>query len=347
MDIIKRLLELIKPKAPQPLAEETGESGEGAEAGATTLETVEVEEEAETQEPETEAVPQVETAEAPEGLPVGSTRPLQEDEAFDALLTPWRSSRLVYGGKTDVGKVRATNQDAMVAIGAMLDSSSGHADFGFFMVADGMGGHLDGEKASALAVSIVAERVLRDIYIPLLHHEARDADRLTVGEVLDQAVQEANKAIVEQVPGSGTTASVVVLIGSMAHVAHVGDIRVYLVTSSGMDQLTRDHSLVQRLVEVGHITKEEAVVHERRNELYRVLGAMPEVEVDVITRRLPPGARLLICSDGLWGEVPESTIMDVLVSARTPQEACDRLVSLALELGGRDNITVVVAQMPN
>jgi protein phosphatase len=135
-------------------------------------------------------------------------------------------------------------------------------------------------------------------------------------------------------------------MGNMAHVAHVGDSRAYLISKKEVEQLTRDHSLVQRLIELGTITYEESLDHPQRNVLYRAIGQAPDLEVDTMTRRLPAGATILICSDGLWGCVSSAEMLEIVSNTADPQEACDKLVALANAHGGHDNITVVLFRMP-
>ena len=142
------------------------------------------------------------------------------------------------------------------------------------------------------------------------------------------------------------TVTAVVVMGNMAHIAHVGDSRAYLINKNEVEQLTRDHSLVQRLIELGTITYEESLDHPQRNVLYRAIGQTPDLEVDTMTRRLPAGSYVLVCSDGLWGWVSTHEMQEIVNSTSDPQEACDKLVALANAHGGHDNITAVLFRMP-
>ena len=137
----------------------------------------------------------------------------------------------------------------------------------------------------------------------------------------------------------------VAIVGDLAHFAHVGDSRAYLITRDGLEQITRDHSLVQRLIELGQLTEEEAKDHPQKNVLYRALGQNESLEVDALTRRLPAESRLLICSDGLWGLVEEREIFEVAINTADPQQACNKLVDLANGGGGNDNITVIILKI--
>jgi serine/threonine protein phosphatase PrpC len=214
------------------------------------------------------------------------------------------------------------------------------------MVADGMGGHLDGEKASAVAIQTLVTEVMRNIYLPMVT-AADGGDRPPMTESLIAAVQRANAEVIAHVPDGGSTLTAAIVIGDLAYIAHVGDSRAYLITKDGVEQITRDHSLVMRLIELGQLTPEEAADHPQKNVLYRALGQSDNLEVDTLTRRLPSGSRVLLCSDGLWGMVTESEIHDIVKSSHDPQEACDKLVALANSHGGTDNITAILVKMPS
>jgi serine/threonine protein phosphatase PrpC len=273
-------------------------------------------------------------------VPENATRPLPQE----SLLSLLGSAHLSFGQVSEVGMVRNNNQDAAFSFFATLRSADVRPDFGLFVVADGMGGHHDGEKASAMTVNILAQQVTNTIYLPLLNDD--NQNQTPINDALVAAVQKANTEVMARVPDGGTTATAAVIIGDRAYVAHVGDSRLYLITSDSVEQLTRDHSLVQRLIELDQLTPEEATEHPQKNVLYRALGQSETVEVDVLTRRLPPKSRLLLCSDGLWNLVESSEIVEVVRQHDNPQEACSRLVTLANKRGGLDNITVILVRLP-
>ena len=273
---------------------------------------------------------------------MAGTRPLPPLET----VIPKPGQRLKFGQLSDIGMVRGNNQDAMFGLLSSGTSTDDLPDFGLFVVADGMGGHQEGERASAITVRIVARHVLHEIYMALLEQRMNDPDRPSIAEVLRAAVQEANDSVTEEIPEGGTTVTSTVILGDLAYIAHVGDSRAYLITDEGIEQITRDHSLVQRLIELDQLTTEEAAEHPQRNVLYRAIGQSETLDVDAITRRLPPGASLLLCSDGLWNMVPEDTILEAIRSHKTPQDACNYMVKLANERGGPDNITVILVQVP-
>ncbi|MBL8162162.1 MAG: tetratricopeptide repeat protein [Anaerolineae bacterium] len=275
-------------------------------------------------------------------IPDGVTRGLPVEPAI-AL----EQKLLTYGQATDVGMVRSNNQDAIASLVASNRSDNPRPDFGLFIVADGMGGHLDGEKASALVAQMLETEVVSQIYLPLNRAATDDSDTPPISESLVTAVQKVDTALKQAVPDGGCTLTAAILVGNLMFVAHVGDTRLYLINDSGIEQLTRDHTLVQRLVELGQITPEEAKDHPKRNVVYRALGQNDELEVDTLMRRLPPRAQILVCSDGLWGNVSDVELREIVRNpSLSPQEACNKLVALANERGGSDNISVIVVQMP-
>jgi protein phosphatase len=121
---------------------------------------------------------------------------------------------------------------------------------------------------------------------------------------------------------------------------------VYLLHQGSIDKLTRDHSYVQRLIEMDQITPAEASDHPQRSLLYRALGQNDTIEIDTTMRRIPPGAKLLLCSDGLWDQVQDREIREIVYKSRSPQDACTQLIALANARGGIDNVTVILLQMP-
>lgn len=309
--------------APPPLAQEdqTGDAGtaEGVSESAETKSTVS---------------PMPRTAD-------GVTRPLPPETLISS-----QNEHITFGQSTDVGLERRNNQDSALSIFFTSRSVDERPDLGLFVVADGMGGHHDGEKASAIAVRTVATYVTNSVYLPILNPEIR-SDSLSIVDTLVAAVQKANAEVLAKVPEGGTTVSAVAIMGDLAFIAHVGDSRVYLITRDGMEQITRDHSLVQRLIELDQITPQEASDHPQKNVLYRAIGQNETLEVDALTRRLTPNSRMLICSDGLWGQVSEKEILEIITAHSNPQEACDKLVALANTRGGVDNITTILLKIPS
>jgi protein phosphatase len=246
------------------------------------------------------------------------------------------------GSASSVGLVRPHNEDASLIVESGLVGNDALETMGLYVVADGMGGHYAGEIASALAVRIVASELLQDVFLPYLRQAAHQSTQLPLTEALQKAVEFANQAVHAQVPGSGTTLTCSLVIGSRAYLAHVGDSRAYLYYNQELKQITRDHSYVDKLVELGQITAEAAAIHPQRNVLYRAVGQGDQLEIDTYLQDLPVGSRLLLCCDGLWGMLTDSTIQSILAAAPSSQAACDQLIAAANEAGGRDNITVII-----
>lgn len=269
----------------------------------------------------------------------GVTQPLNSE-----VLVSSNQGHLTFGQSTDVGLVRNNNQDSALSLFFTSDSVDEHPDLGLFVVADGMGGHLEGEKASAITTRTVAAQLVSKVYMPMISGIG-SSDIPPISEALIEAVQESNAEVIRQVPDGGTTVTAVAIVGDLAYLAHVGDSRAYIVTSSGIEQVTRDHSLVQRLIELDQLTPEEAETHQQKNVLYRALGQNESLEVDTMTRRLPGSSRLLICSDGLWGQVEEKDLREITMSHEDPQVACEKLVALANTHGGVDNITAIILKL--
>jgi PPM family protein phosphatase len=227
--------------------------------------------------------------------------------------------RVVVGAATDVGRARERNEDSYLAMPPI------------YIVADGMGGHRGGNVASSLAMQVMANL-------------ARGGD----WQQLVEQVRQANHAILERskgdrsLQGMGTTITATYLDGDEVHVAQVGDSRAYLLRGGKLSQITTDHTLVHEMVKSHQITEEEAEHHPQRSILTRALGVDEGVEVDQFTVKVQAGDRMLLCSDGLHSMVDDDVIEQVLAQEPDPQRVADRLVELANEAGGLDNITVVV-----
>ncbi|MYD11379.1 MAG: hypothetical protein F4X02_15215 [Chloroflexi bacterium] len=260
------------------------------------------------------------------------------------ILTRQRQA-LSYGIASDIGLLRNKNEDACFGMQWHSLTIDNRPDFGLFAVADGMGGHLDGERAAGIAVRTLASEMLDKIYVPLLRN-FNAGDSPTVLEALVSASEKANHAVIKGAPGGGTTLSAIAVIGNLAYLAHVGDSRAYLIHDNTIEQLTTDHTLVQRLLEMKELTPEEAEHYPQKNVLYRAIGQNEELKMERLVRTLPPSGRVLICTDGLWDMIEDDTIKQVAQQAASPQEACDSLVKLANDRGGTDNISAIVFQAP-
>ena len=266
---------------------------------------------------------------------------------FDSYETSW-----LIGALSNDGIKRSNNEDATFTFSSMLSDIESTPSFGIFIVADGAGGHLNGEKASSLTLRTVASRLIRDVYMPLLKNDSKNTlDYPTTSEAITSAIQEANRLVMEQIEDGGCTCTVAVITGNIVNIGHVGDSRLYLINKAEIDPLTRDHSIVGRLIEIGQLTREEAKTHPQRSVLYRGIGMDglsdgEDIEVDIHRKRLKGGDSILLCSDGLWDMVDDDEIHTTVLEAKTPQEACKNLVRKANLNGGHDNISVVNVSSP-
>ena len=241
------------------------------------------------------------------------------------------------GKISDIGRERERNEDSFFVCEALLQYEYGQEPFGLFIVADGMGGHQKGELASSLATRTVADKLLTEVYLPYLSPKKDTLANKPINEALIGAVESANLMVQESVPEGGTTLTTALVMGNNAYIAHIGDSRAYLLTSDAIKQITTDHSLAQRLEEIGQSTPKDLA-----NVLYRALGQGAEIEVDTHIQHLPPASSLLLCSDGLWGLVESDAIQEIVQNSATPQQACENLVAAANGNGGHDNITAII-----
>jgi protein phosphatase len=227
------------------------------------------------------------------------TRPLPQETT---QITPKKSHleppQLLVGCAQSAGRQRDHNEDALFTLTTTLTSDYGNVPFGLYIVADGMGGHQHGEVASGIAIRVVAGLVVRKLYTTLLSLKHSPPEQSLL-EIMQEGVLEAHRTITRQVPGGGTTLTAVLILGNQMTVAHVGDSRAYIINENdSMESLTRDHSLVKRLLELGRITTDEAAVHPQKNVLYRALGQGEPFDPDMNTMQLPDSGYVLLCSDG-------------------------------------------------
>lgn len=264
----------------------------------------------------------------------GLTRVLQpahtirlRPDRSDAVEKPQaRPLELTWHGITDVGMARTQNEDSL----ALHELGRG----ALFVVADGMGGHDAGEVASSLAVETVARTV------------KAAPGRRDPEELVRKAVQAANAAVhgeaARKGSNMGTTLTVALVEDGVAHIASVGDSRAYWIQNGSIRAVTKDHSLVAKLVELGKLTKEDARTDPRSNLLLRTIGNGATVAVDTFRVPLDRGGTLLLCSDGLWGEVDDGDLHRICSEEEHSEVMCARLVQEANRNGGKDNITAIV-----
>lgn len=240
-------------------------------------------------------------------------------------------------GLSDVGRVRELNEDNW--FWEPLDGS-----LVLYAVADGMGGHDRGEVASRVAIEGLFDAARQRV------RTLKDRDPNTLRELLREAVQSANRAVVrtgeENDSNMGTTLCAALVSEERLGVfANVGDSRAYMLRGDELMQVSQDHSLVAYLVQLGELSAEAARNHPSGNILVRSIGSQPEVEIDVYVREVQSGDRLMLCSDGLWGEASDEEIRTSLLVHEHPEAACRALVDTANNHGGRDNTTLIVVNL--
>lgn len=239
---------------------------------------------------------------------------------------------------TDVGCERDNNEDYFGYF-----EPDNERDFSrkgrLAVIADGMGGYEGGEIASRLAVEAVREAYLS-------YPDGDPASALVSGFVAAHEAIRSRAQMEPQLAGMGTTCTALVILGGEAHFAHVGDSRLYLIRDAKIFQLTHDHTVVDRLIEQGVLTKEDAATHPQRHVLTAALGANKEVSADISPDPIPlqTGDTLVLCTDGLWGQISSGELLSVAGSSQ-PAQACRHLAELAKARGGPDNITVQILRV--
>jgi PPM family protein phosphatase len=237
-------------------------------------------------------------------------------------------------GLTDLGRERSRNEDSFLAlVGPHLS---------ILAVADGMGGHVAGEVASKLAISVL-ERYWAEL------NQSEPIPEKHFAGIVQNLVLEANRLIYSEAAteparlGMGTTLTVGLLGDSRLVIGHVGDSRAYLVLDNRLELLTEDHSLLEQMIQAGSVSPAEVDGHPQRHIITRALGTAPEVEVDLVEKELPDNAALLFCTDGLTSLVRDDEILAIILEQEAPERAAAALIDLANARGGLDNITVVYA----
>jgi protein phosphatase len=290
-----------------------------------------------------------------------STLDLLDDEFSNGDEHQWPRVAVNFGALTDTGKLRENNEDhflvtklskTMQVCKTSLPGKQGtlrpDEDGYLFIVADGMGGEAAGERASALAVECIEDFALNTLKWFL--HERGSEEAELVNELRESLVS-ADRTVVDRAQRNsalyrmGTTVTMAYSVATDLFVVHAGDSRAYLFRDGELHQLTRDHTLVQALVDSGTISREQARSHNGRNVVTNALGgARAGVYAETHKVKIRDGDILLLCTDGLTEPVSDEAIAEVLAEHADPEDACNRLVSLALDLGGPDNVTAVVVR---
>jgi protein phosphatase len=240
---------------------------------------------------------------------------------------------IISSGKTDIGRVRKTNQDSICLMGEQH----------FFCVADGMGGHSGGDIASQMTINLFTKLINANSENPKVHLE------YSLNQINQEIFLRAGRE--KQLKGMGTTVTALYLVGSEGHIINVGDSRTYLFNKNKLYQLTRDHSLVQEKINMGIYTREAAASDKQKNVLVRSVGIESNLESDVFNYKITRNDLFLLCSDGLHGKVSEEDITQVinncipdpaLAGQKELDQAVDLLIKQANDNGGNDNISVIL-----
>jgi serine/threonine protein phosphatase PrpC len=241
-----------------------------------------------------------------------------------------------YAGLTHIGLLRDHNEDAFklpLNIDPVALTQNGY----FYVLADGMGGHEKGEVASAVTIETTQNEYYAAISLP-----DNDNPQEAIIKAMAAAIEKANDHVMDATEGGGTTIVAATLHQDLLVIMNVGDSRAYLFRGGELRLVSRDHSLVSRLREMGKITEEEALNHPRQNVLYQALGQGGDLEIHVFSDTLQVGDTIILCSDGLWGPVGNPKIKEVLSTTTAPQAAAQQLIDLANASGGPDNITAII-----
>lgn len=250
------------------------------------------------------------------------------------------------GWGIDKGLVRDNNEDSLAAV--RVNQASGEAEsqsVGIYAVADGMGGHSAGEIASKLAVRSAIRELMTEIT------EAEASMPQNYQNWLRSAVAIANQMVLnkslDDQKKMGTTLVMAAVVGNQVHIVNVGDSRAYILNAEGIRQITEDHSFVQMLLKAGAISREEAIDHPRQNLLTQSIGQEKKLTVDLFSETLEDDSYVLLCSDGLWGELTDEEIWKIVMGADSPQAACQALIDHTNAAGGHDNSAIVLVRVKN
>ncbi|KAF0112491.1 MAG: putative protein phosphatase [Chloroflexi bacterium] len=272
------------------------------------------------------------------------TTPLSEDQLSSVSHSTLvhKPAQFLIGSGQSVGIQRDHNEDTLFSLSSVIADGSNDLTFGICIIADGMGGHKNGEIASGVATRVVAKNLVSRVYSRLLNIHSDPMDE-SIQEAVENAINETQKAVVRYAPGGGTTFTCALIIGEQVTIGHVGDSRAYFIYPDGrIQRITKDHSLVQRMIDLEEITEEQAIDHPQRNVLLKAIGQVETIHPDIQTYQVPKGGHMMLCSDGLWGVLPDTEIYRIVTSSNDPVLACNKLVDAANAEGGPDNISVIL-----
>jgi PPM family protein phosphatase len=251
------------------------------------------------------------------------------------------------GAHSHVGMVRELNEDALLTLDWKMNVAGRAVNAGLYVVADGMGGHAAGEVASTLAVQNMAT-IASSGLLELMADSSAGLSDEQLSDIALRASEQANMAVLQEGRrrgnDMGTTLTFALVVGDRCVIGNVGDSRSYLIRGGQMQRISKDHSLVQRLVDVGQIQPDDIYTHPHRNAILRSLGEQPQVQVDLFPLRLQAGDTIFCCSDGQWEMIRDPRMLEIIQSASDPQAAVLQLIDEGNQNGGEDNITAVLVQ---
>lgn len=244
-----------------------------------------------------------------------------------------------------LGITRNHMEDSIYALNIKTQLPKSHTTLGIFMVADGMGGHMYGDVASSVAIQSTAASLHKTLVGPLHDGQTEFSDE-AIATILEGALQTAHNTVLEKVKGGGTTLTVALVLNKKLYFAHVGDSRLYITSpTKPLKALTLDHSLVQRLVELGQISQDDANDHPQRNVLFRALGQNEGFKADIGNIEITEPCTLLLCSDGLWGLVNQESLSKRINDGGSYEKMVNSLIEMANDAGGTDNISAILVKI--
>ena len=270
----------------------------------------------------------------------------RHDSESDALGKPLAERLNLHAWTAQsVGKTRTHMEDSAFALTTDLLLPERLVTLGIYMVADGMGGHDNGEVASRIAIQVSVNSLMQALIYPILQGELLPSHQ-EVSNLVEAAFTQAQEQVLRTVSGGGTTLTLALLLEKHLYFGHIGDSRLYKRSDhADLQSLTQDHSLVRRLVDLGQLSEAEAAHHPQRNVLFRALGQTEGFKVDLGHVDLVEPTQLLLCTDGLWGLVDERELLKVISANAGEQNDAQLLCDLANNAGGTDNISVIFVEI--